>query len=166
MEKITKIFILVAFILNSSCYAENLVLSEKISVEYPTPLLISHGGPSLLFKYKDWTLMHETFDPKTFFQQIDLTDLEHEFVKSIFDKEERKKLPEWLQVIAKDFETGLSVTPENITHLKVGDIEIYGVHDKKKNGLIFILDKLAVHHLYVTGAKNKFDLTIHNIKER
>jgi len=166
MGHFSKIILLLLFVFNSTCFADNLVLSAKLRVDYPTPMLIGHTRTSLLVKYKNWTFSHELLDPKNFYQQIDLTGLEKNFVKGMFDKKERSKLPEWIAVLAKEQANAFGITPGSVERFLVGSAEVFTVHDKKNTGQIFVLDELVVHQLTVLGSKTELNLIAHSIKER
>ena len=167
MENILKVALITASLFVSSAFADNLILSTKLRIEYPTPLLISHGSTSLIVKYKDSSFMHVVVDPKAIYRQIDLTGLERDFIKSIFDDKARAKLPKWLSLVAKEQSDEFGVTPDNVDRFKVGKAEIYTVYNKKNNeGQIYIFDELSIHQIYTHGTKKEHDLIAHSIKER
>lgn len=166
MEQTLKALLLTFLLSSSSVFADNLILSNKLSLEYPSPLVIGHGGSYLLVKYEDWSFSHQHFDPKTFYQQIDLTGLEKDFVRSIFDHTRRKQLPDWLSVVSKEFAEGLEFSPDSIHIFKVGDAEILTGHDQEDHGLIYIIEDLVIHQISITGTTKDLDLIAKNIKER
>ena len=166
MEKISRTFILVTWMFSSTCFADNLILSTNLKVEYPAPLLISHGSSDLIVKYKNWTFEHVVIDPKNIFQQIDLTGLERDYFKSVFDKKERSKLPEWLAVVAKEQADVLGVNPDSIKRFHVGKAEIFTVHDKKNTGRVYVFDELAIHQFTVLGSNKELEIISNGIKER
>jgi len=166
MDNALKTLFITIFLFNSTVFADTLVLSTHLKVEYPSPAMIGHGDSYLLVKYKNWSFSHEHFNPKTFYQQIDLTGLEKIFVRSIYEKTQRDKLPEWLSVVSRQFSEGLKNNPDSIKKYKVGAAEIYSGHDNKEQGQIFIIEDLVIHHISVSGTKKELDLIAKNIKER
>jgi hypothetical protein len=102
MENRLKVVLIAVSLFITPAFADNLVLSTKLRLEYPTPLLISHMSTSLIVKYKDSSFMHVVVDPKGIYRQIDLTGLERDFSKSIFDDKARAKLPIWLSLVAEE----------------------------------------------------------------
>ncbi len=167
MEKIiTSIFIAMTLFM-SSANADDLVLSTNIKVEYPSPVLIGHIGGSLVIKYKDWSFSHETLDPKTFYHRIDLTGIENDFIKSIFDRKHKSNLPEWLINISAKISESMGNDPDSTLSLKLGKADLYaGYNSKMKQGQVFILDDLTIHKIAISGSKEKFTLMVKNIKER
>jgi len=167
MENILKAVLITISLFISSAFADNLVLSTKLRIEYPTPLLISHGSTDLIVKYKDWTFMHEVFNTKNFYPQIDLTGVERDFVRAMFDSKSRSKWPGWFAALSKDQAEAFGITPNSTNRFKIGNAEIFTVHDKKSNkGQIFIFDELVVHQIAILGTKEQLDTIAHNIKER
>jgi len=167
MENLLKASFLISSLFFSTAFADSLILSARLKIEYPAaPLLISHGSSDLIIKYKDWSFMHEVFDPETFYEQIDLTGLEVEFVRSIYDDKKRSKLPEWLAVVSRQLADGLGNDPDTVKQFKVGKLEILTGHDNKNHGQIFIIDESTIHKIIITGSKKELDLIAKNIKER
>jgi len=166
MDKSLKALFLAASIFTSSVLADNFILSAQTGFAYPSPVSISHNGSYLLIKYKDWSFSHENFDPKTFYQNIDLTGFERDFIRSLFDAKKRSGLPKWLSVISEQLADGLNNKPDTIKQFKVGKAEILAGHDGRKSGQIFILEDLAIHQIIINGEKQYFDAFITNIKER
>jgi len=166
MENTLRALLFTILLSSSSVFADNLILSTKLSLEYPSPIVLGHGGTYLLVKYKNWSFSHEHFDPKTFYQQIDLTGLEKDFVRAIFDHTQRTKLPEWLSVVSREFSEGLNLDPKSIEIFKVGNAEIFTGHDKKNHGQIYIIEDLVIHQISISGTKKELDLIAKNIKER
>jgi len=167
MENLLKAAIIFVSIFISTCFADTLILSTKIKIEYQSPESIAHGSSNLIVKYKDWSFMHVVVDPKDLYQQIDLTGLEKDYIRSIFDEKARAKLPKWLAITAKEQADVFGVAPETTDRFMVGSAEVLTVYDaKEKNGEIFIIEDLSVHHIYITGERDHHNKISHSIKER
>jgi len=132
-----------------------------------SPQSITHGSSNLIVKYKDWSFMHVVVDPKDLYQQIDLTGMEKDYIRSIFDEKARAKLPKSLAITAKEQADVFGVSPETSEIFTKGKAEVFSVYDQKdKKGQIFIIEDLSVHQIYTNGDKTYHDLVAHNIKER
>jgi len=111
--------------------------------------------------------MHVVVDPKNIYQQIDLTGKERDYIRSIFDKNERAKLSKDLAAMAKEQSDQFGVTPDNVERFKVGDAEVIAVYNNEdNNGQVFIFEELSVHQIYTYGTKAEHDLILKGIKER
>jgi hypothetical protein len=161
MKKLLPIFML---LFSSVCFGEILVISSKLKVEYPQPLLIANGG-GLIFKYDKWWFSHEIVDSKNMYQPVDLTGIDKIFIKAIFTGD---ALPtKWLSELAIEQANVFGVTKSNVESFKIGQAEIMGVYNTKDNqGQIFIVEDLMTHRLEVNGAKEKFKLILSKIKGR
>jgi hypothetical protein len=167
MENLFKAAIICLSIFTSTCFADTLVLSAKLKIEYLSPQSIAHGSSNLIVKYKDWSFMHVVVDPKDIYQQIDLTGMEKDYIRSIFDEKARAKLPKWLAITAKEQADVFGVSPETTNIFMTGKAEVFSVYDQKdKKGQIFIIEDLSVHQIYTNGDKKHHDLIAKNIKER
>jgi len=167
MEKMIMSIFIAMTLFMSPANADELVLSTNIKVEYPSPVLIGHIGGSLVVKFKDWSFSHENLDPKTFYHRIDLTGIENEFIKSIFNRKHKSNLPEWLINISAKISEGMGNDPHSVQSLKLGKAEIYaGYNSKMEQGQVFILDDLTIHKIAMSGSKEKFTLMVKNIMER
>jgi hypothetical protein len=159
-----RLLLILTLLFSSVCFGETLVISSKLQVEYPKPLLIANGE-GLIFRYKDWWFSHEIVNPKNFYPKIDLTGIDKIFIKAIFTK---KVLPaKWLNELAIEQANEFGVTKSNVEIIKIDNAEIMGVYDKKDNqGQIFIIEDLIIHNLYINGSKDKFELILSKIKGR
>jgi len=168
MENIFKfITISLLLIITSNSFADSLILSAKLKIEYQTPQSIAHGTDNLIVKYKDWSFMHVLVDPKELYQQIDLTGLEKDYIRAIFDVQARSKLPKWLAITAEEQADVFGVTPQSTHGFMLDKAEVLAVYDAKdKKGQIFILEELAVHQIYINGEIQHYHKVTHSIKER
>ncbi len=165
----TLIGLFFAFLLfaSTTCRADVLVLSHGLKLEYPAPTLISHTGQSLIFKYADWSLVHEVVNPATIYAKVDLTGIESLFIKSIFDEKERDKLPAWLASLSSEQAKELGVTGRTTGKKTVGEAELLSVFDENRaSGHIYLFEGSRIHHFVVQGQKGAFKSIIDNIKER
>ncbi|HEB93679.1 MAG TPA: hypothetical protein ENI94_09495, partial [Gammaproteobacteria bacterium] len=157
MKKTSGILFVFALMFSSVCFSGTLVLSYKLQVDYPEPLLISLSGESLIFKYKDWSFLYDTVNPKTIYQSVDLTGVEKKFIRSFFDTKIRSQLPEWLAALSKEQVKVFGITPANIKKTKVGPIDIIGYYDEKdRSGHFYVFEELATRHFAIYGTKNNF----------
>lgn len=168
MKTLFKITILYFSMFVTTCFADVLILSTQLKIEYPTPLAISHGISDLIVKYnQNRSFMHVVVDPKEMYQQIDLSGIEREYIRSIFDVKQREKLSEQLSTLSKKQSDEFGVTKDNVERIKVGTAEVIAVYNyKSNNGLIFIFAELAVHQIYTYGTKKEHDLILYGIKKR
>jgi len=167
MEKMIKLVFIAIALLTSTVNADDLILSTNIKVEYPSPVLIGHISGSLVIKYKDWSFSHNDLDPKTFYHRVDLTGIENEFIKSMFDPKHQSKLPEWITHISGKIAEGMGNDPDSTLSRKLGKAHIYGGYSSKmKQGQVFIIDELTIHNIAISGDKEKFTSLVNNIKER
>ena len=156
-----------SILFSQSSLAGILVLSDKLQMEYTSPKLLSHTEDTLIFKYKDWSFVHEVVNPKNIYPMINLTGVDRIFLHSIFEKSEREKLPDWLKILAKDQARQFGVKSDNVTRLKVGDADIVGVYDKNNRAAnIYLFEKLKIHHFVMYGDEQHFKGLIHDIGVR
>lgn len=158
----------ILFTLSINCFANNqLVLSSQTTVNYLEPNIISHGGNLLILKYDDWHFSHEVINPLLIYPSVDLTGLEADFIRSLFDEPTRNSLPKWLAELSIEQADFFGITNNKTEYKKLNQIEYYSVYDPNNDrGNIFILEAHQVHHLRFSGKKNKYIDLINAIKER
>ncbi|MBQ0783639.1 MAG: hypothetical protein KBT66_05335, partial [Amphritea sp.] len=100
MIKLIQIVCLLLFA--SFVSADKLVISPRLYIDFRPPNLIFHSGETLLVKYDDWSFTHEDIDPKTIYQGIDLSGLEHDYIESLFVPEMREDFPSWLAALSME----------------------------------------------------------------
>jgi len=167
MEKFLKTTIICLSLYTTTSFSDTLVLSTKLKIDYPNPVLIAHGSEDLIVKYKDWSFFHTVFNSKTFYSQIDLTGLEKDFIRLMFGYKEKPHFPEWFPVLAKGQADAFGITPDNSKKFNIGNSEILTTHDEsKKKGYIFIIEELAVHQISIHGTQKELNLIVKNIRER
>lgn len=169
MKKLIALIGLVGLLLSSPAYSGTLVLSPQLKIEYEAPEYVAHDGNILYLRYKDWFLAHERLRPNGgLYSMMNLTGIEGDFVKSIFDTNERAKLTEWLAVLARQQAEVIGADhKENVDKEEVGDAEIYGVYNPREGmGVIYVFDKKIIHVLTVQGTKNKYSTVLTNIEVR
>lgn len=167
--KLMFIIITSLLLLNLPAYiqASELIISNEIIIKHPPANQIAHSGELVIFKYKNWSYTHEVVSPENFIVSVDLTGSEHQFIKSIFDKTERDKLPSWLAVLAEDFANKIISNNEKHQKLSVGDSTIYGAYNsEEQHGIIFILEENLIHKLDVLGTNKNHSDFIKNIIKR
>lgn len=81
--------VIVIFLLAGCASAESLVISSKLYIDYQRPDTSLHTEDTILFKYHEWSFSHSVVGPQTFYNGIDLTGLEHDYIESLFVKEKR-----------------------------------------------------------------------------
>lgn len=166
MKYIPLIFI---FLFGVSCFAvaDELILSDKLLLDYPPAKLISHTESTLIIKYEDWWFSHAVVNPKGIYSLIDFSGLEHTFVRSFFDKELRARQPRWMQVLAEEQAKEFGVGDNNLIKKMIGDASMFAVYDARYNtGKIYILEQLKIHDISVHSSKEKFNEIIKNIRSR
>lgn len=167
MKKTSAILFVFAFLFSSMCLSETLVISHKLQVDYPRPLLIAPSGEALIVKYKDWHFLYESVNPRTFFPATDLTGFERKFIRSFFDSGVRSQLPDWLAALSEEQVKIFGITSSTLEKIKVGSVEVIGFYDNKSgSGHFYIFEELATHHFVIYGTKNNFDRIMYKIEER
>lgn len=167
MKYIYGLFFGFSFLFSSSIFANVLVLSDKMQMKYDQPLLISHTEDTLIFKYSDWRLIHEVVDPKNVYPKIDLSGMDRLFFLSIFDAEQRKKLPKWLSALAEEQAIEFGVKDNNVKRSKIGIAEIVSVYnDEKGYAHAYLFEEVKIHHFVIYGDKSKFDNVVSSIGVR
>lgn len=158
--------ILLCFCISS--YGNNdLILSNKTTISYPLPNMISHSGNMLIMKYDDWYFSHELIDPTKIYPAIDLSGLEREFIKSLFDASLRQKFPKWLAELSIEQANVFGISNNNFDYKKFKEIELYSIFNADSSEAnIFIFEENQIHHINFNGAKRKYTDLINTIKER
>ncbi|WP_250655756.1 hypothetical protein [Alkalimarinus coralli] len=163
----TVLFILLTLVFSPASFSKELILSANLAMDYPDPTLISHTRSSLIFKYDNWSFVHEVVDPKSIYKSIDLTGIDQVFLISIFDKTKRDSLPSWLAALSKDQAKEFNVTPTSVEKSAIGKAKITSVYDEERQSAqLYIFEELMTHHITVYGSKEKLDLVKRSIKER
>ena len=144
-----------------------LVLSRNISISYQQPQVISHSGNLLIMRYEDWYFSHEVVDPKAFYKTVDLSGLEHTFIKSIFLDKERKALPLWLGELAREQADIFGVAKKNITIKESKNFSLLGAYQEEAaEGNIFILEDHQIHYINLSGSHAAYNTIFSAIAER
>ncbi|WP_199610664.1 hypothetical protein [Flocculibacter collagenilyticus] len=160
--------LMVSILLTSSCVASELILSSKLSLSYSEPKVVAHTGNMLIFKFSDWSFSHEVINPKSFNSAVDLTEIEHDFVNSLFYPALRKSFPPWLSSLSEETAASLAINAEQVSNTTVGNnIKVFSSYDKKeKQGYVFLLEEQQIHLLNIQGSANAFKQFVERIKER
>lgn len=152
---------------SSLASAGNLVLSQDLEMSYPDPLLISHTSTMLLIKFDGWVLSHEVVNPSSIYSNIDLSGVEEDYLKSVFQPEIRESLPKWLRVLSEEQALSFGLPESGVTNRVVGEFEIFGSYNEHiDSGYIYVFDRAAIHSLTVLGSEDRFNEVITSIKER
>jgi len=163
-----KLISFLLFIFSVSCYgSEELIISSQTTVGYEQPQVTSHAGNILMMKYDGWYFSHEIMDPVKIYPSIDLTGLEKDYVKSLFELPVRQTFPKWLSELSTEQADVFGLSDNNFDHKKLNKIEIYAIYDPESDkGNVFIIEENQVHHLNISGGKDKYTMLINSIKER
>ena len=165
MRILIGLYFIIFFNINS--VADELVISSKLSLHYPKPNLIAHTGGVLISKYENWYFSHELIDPESFYGIVDLTGVEHLFMKSMFGLITKGDLPEWMILLAKEQAKSFGITKSNTLKSRFELFDIFSNYlPNAQEGNIFILEKYQVHRINVHGNENKYKLILKAIKER
>ncbi|EPN7878713.1 hypothetical protein [Vibrio vulnificus] len=132
--------------------ATELHLSNSVVMDLNLPKEASHSNNLLILKFDDWYFSHEVIDPKTFFSPVDLTDIQHDFVKSVFYPNLRGNFPNWLGELANEQAISLGLPKSKVIDRKFHNFELIGNYDSiSKQGYIFILEEYQIHHISYFG---------------
>lgn len=162
------IFLLSIFATNV-CFAkdEELHLSNIVLMEFELPQKLSHSGNLLILKFEDWHFSHEVINPKEFYKPIDLTGIQHEFLKSVFYPKLREKLPGWLGELANEQAASFGLPKSKIIHRQFDGFELLGIYDQMlMQGNVFIFEEYQIHHLSFHGENLDYINLINGIKEK
>jgi hypothetical protein len=147
--------------------ANEFIISNKIVIKQHSPNQIAHSGELVIFKYEDWSYTHEVILPDKFIVSVDLTGFEHQFVEGIFDPKKRKKLPNWMSLLAENFSKKILNKKGEYQKKSVGEAIVYGTYNaQEQQGFIFILEKNSIHKLDILGINDKYTHFINNITKR
>jgi len=167
MKKIPVLLFIFSLFFVTESFSDTLVLSSKLKVDYPNPVLISHTENTLIIKYENWSFLHNIVNPKEIYHTIDLTGLEKDFILSIFEQKTNSNFPEWLNALSREQAKEFGVTSSNVLRRKINLSEIIGVYDKKRNsGYLYVFDETKIHHFVIYGSEEKYNLLVSYIKER
>jgi len=154
-------------VLSLSVQADTLVLSSKLKLDYPTPLLISHTENTLIIKYKETAISHNIVTPKTMYTDIDLTGYEQDYIYALFDKKVNKELPEPIKELALQQKKTMGLNEKIGVFKKTDYFEILASYDERQNiGHVFILEEHNIHHLAVDGSQEYLNKIINGIAVR
>ncbi|WP_296059296.1 hypothetical protein [uncultured Amphritea sp.] len=162
-------FLHITFLLliTNFAFADKLVISPSLYIDYDSPILIYHSGDTLLVKFDSWSFTHEDIDPKTIYQGIDLSGLERDFIESLFVPERRKDFPSWLAALSTEQAESLHHKNADINIKDIKNIKLYSSYLAKLNeGNIFILEERSVHRIQVKGDIEFYKGLLESIKER
>lgn len=167
MKIISHCIILILLSISPLLSANDLIISDKLLIQYQPPSLIAHTQNSLIFKYKDWWFAHEILNPKSMYSKLDLSEHFPEFIESIFNDTLRKNLPHELEKLAKEQAQAHGIKDNNIEKIQIGNAKLLSVYDdQQKRGNIYIIEERMIHHLDSLSTKNEFNEIIKGIKER
>ncbi len=163
-----KILLSLLFFFSISCQASNeLSLSKNISINYELPKAMGHFSNILFMKYDTWDFSHERVDPQKIYQTIDLSGVEKEYIKSLFNLSIREDFPRWLAELSKEQASSFAINNDNYFYKKLTSTELYAAYDPPNNrGNIFIIEKNQIHHLILNGAKSEYIALLKAIEER
>jgi len=165
MIKLISLLLLI-FSMNTQAGNE-LILSREIVIDYQQPVKIGHFSNMLYIKYNSWDFSHELVNPKKIYETIDLTGMEHEYIRSLFDLSVRKQFPIWLNELSKEQAESFAINNDKYVHKNIASAELYGAFDEKSNkGNIFIIESSQIHHLTVSGEEEKFLNLINSIRSK
>ncbi len=163
------LIILLSIFTTNMCYAklEQLHLSNKVVVDILLPNKLSHSGNVLILKYDDWCFSHEVINPKEFYSPIDLTDIQHEFLKAVFYPNLRESFPNWLGELADEQAKSFGLSKTNINNRKFDDIDVLGGYDNTSmQGNIFVFEKYQIHHFSIAGEGEHYIELLNAIKRK
>jgi hypothetical protein len=157
--KLMFVFILM---LPISVNADKLSLSGQLVLDIPSSELVIHSGSAIIFKYTDWSLTHETINPKTYIDPVDLTGLVKPYIRSALGIKDQL-LADWLEMLAKK---QFSLYKNNTaSHFLAKEREIISIYsDARKQGQIYVFEKNIDHLLVILGDKNYYDAILEQIK--
>lgn len=168
MNNLLRILGLILLLLSTSACANTLVISSKFKINYENPELISHSTNTLTLKYKPWYLFHQIVDPKNMYPGIDLTGLEHAFIKKIFSDQPDASLPSWINTLAdaqrKELAFSSQIKPQKFE--KNNALLLGSYSDLHQTGYLYLLEKQTIHQITVVGNEKHFNSVINWIKER
>ena len=154
-------------ILSTFCSANDLIVSRNIKIVYEEPLMMSHSMNSLIFKYGGWYFSHSVVNPETMYSNIDLTGVENEFIKSLFDSDIRKKFPMWLSSLSEEQSISLGVSNNNVIEKTIGEVKLYAAYNLSDGmGHVFLIEENIAHHLTIVGSELQYKKLITWLKER
>ena len=167
MRYILSLFLFTSLCISSFCLADDLIISNKLMLQYNSPKLIAHTQNSLIIKYNKWWFAHEVVNANTMYHDIDLSDNFPLFIRSIFNKELRASLPDELAILSKTQAHVFGVSPETIGKKQLGAADIMYVFDPStEKGNIFIIEALQVHRIDTFCTQDEFKNIVSSIKER
>jgi len=157
---------IIFFNINNSI-ADELVISNKLSLHYSEPKLIAHSSGVLIAKYDNWYFSHELVNPKSFYGIVDLTGIEHDFLRHVFFVKTKHELPKWIIELAREQTQSFGIKKSNIFKASFDSYDILSNYvSEAKEGNIFILEEHQIHKVNVFGEKDKFEVILKAIQER
>lgn len=159
--------IIILMLACSNIFASTLVLSSKLKLEYPEPLLISHTEDKLILKYSDAAIVHNIVNPKTMYANTDLSGFEKQYVYALFDRPSNLELPLNIKKLALRQRADMGLISSEGSIQRAPNFEILSSYDeRKKIGHVFIIEELKIHHLAVDGSQNFLKKIIDSIGVR
>lgn len=147
--------------------AGQLVMSPNLALNYPPPTLISHTSNTLILTYDHWSWSHSLVNPAEIYPKVDLTGIERQFVKSLFDPEIRETFPGWLRLLSQELAEQFGLPAGRVDQRTLPSAELFGTYSAKHGeGYLFLLDKTAIHRLTVIGSEENYKEVMKNIRER
>ncbi|HDY8173718.1 TPA: hypothetical protein RQL04_004791 [Vibrio vulnificus] len=147
--------------------AAALHLSNSVVMDLSLPKEVSHSNNLLILKFDDWHFSHEVIDPKTFFRPVDLTDIQHHFLKSVFYPNLRDNFPSWLRELSNELAVSFGLPKSQVIDGKFDNFELIGSYDSiSKQGYLFIFEEHQIHHISYFGEKEHYLNMTNTIKEK
>ncbi|ELH3008334.1 hypothetical protein DC365_23960 [Vibrio vulnificus] len=147
--------------------AAELHLSNSVVMDLTLPKEASHSSNLLILKFDDWHFSHEVIDPKTFFRPVDLTDIQHHFLKSVFYPNLRDNFPSWLRELSNELAVSFGLPKSQVIDGKFDNFELIGSYDSiSKQGYLFIFEEHQIHHISYFGEKEHYLNMTNTIKEK
>lgn len=163
------LFVILSILLSTSCFSstQELHLSNKVLGEITLPQKISHSGNVLILKFDDWYFSHEVINPKEYYNTIDLTGIEHEFLKSTFYPELRQSFPNWLRELANEQAISFGLSDGDIFNKKFEGFEILSNYNlNSKQGNIFIFEEHQIHYVNFSGERAHYTNLLNSIRSK
>lgn len=165
-----KIFLIIScLVLPCLAFASNnqLHLSKSLQVNYDVPKSLVHSGDLLIFNYDNWYFSHELVDAKSYYQPVDLTDIDVVFFQSLFMVDKRNKLPEWLSIISAELSDSFGIKSDNKDIKKLNEITLFGAYSNEySQGNIFIIDGSKIHHVNINGLESNYKNIFNSIMSK
>ncbi len=154
------IFVFIVLV-SISVNADKLSLSGKLILEIPPSELMIHSGSAIVFKYADWSLSHETINPTTYINAVDLTGVVKPYIRTALGIK-GQPLADWLKMLAKK---QFSFYKNNTaSHFLAEGWEVIAVYSNtRKQGQIYVFEENIAHSVTILGDKNYYDAILKQI---